>query len=488
MRPSLLRGSSNSSLHSGVQLPSLNDRQNPGLPESSYFHDSWNPRSRGLVRPNPWESDRGASPTGVPQKSFGSSIRMLLNPLGKWTGSPKGQDSGIQSPIDEPGSPKTPTRRTMRRSQSSTDQSSRPEKSRITFVGDEVEHLGQVRNVSPPAVPLLRRASTQDIGGSSSVSRLQQPAGQLPLSPVAAGMSSSTWITSSSATQLQVAECAKSLQISASSHNKPKGGSGLSPLRAALNMARSSSGLQPLEPLCDPIASQDPLKVASRLRVSATAPSGIAVGPISSLVQQVLRETAGAVPLEKLQNLEREGLLAQIPRTVNGDLASVGSILHERGECSPCAYWFKGICKYSVSCTYCHVLHEGQKSKRLRPSKQTRLRMRRWEAMQQQPSHEEAEGEASDGPHDDEAQYQEEEAAVYLMNTRGMASGALPSQQRSQGLPESQNDGSSLLKSSEEGDAGLMSMVYLSAGLRPPPGLEGFSGLTSQEGWTVQHL
>lgn len=485
MRPSLLRGSSNSSIHSGVQLPSLNDRQNPSLPESSYFPESWNARSRGLARPNPWESDRGASPTGVPQKSFGSSIRMLLNPLGKWTGSPKGQDSGIQSPIDEPGSPKTPTRRTLRRSQSSTDPSSRPEKSRITYMGDEVEHIGQVRNVSPPAVPLLRRASTQDCGGSSSVSWLQQPAGQLPLSPGSAGMSPSTWITSSSATQLQVVESAKAFQISPSPHNKPKGGSALS--RTALNMARSSIGLQPLEPLNDPVASQDPLKVASRLRVSATAPSGIAAGPISSLVQQVLRETAGAVPLEKLQNLEREGLLAQIPRTVNGDLASVGSILHERGECSPCAYWFKGICKYSVSCTYCHVLHEGQKSKRLRPSKQTRLRMRRWEAMQQS-SNQEAEGEASDGPHEDEAPYQEEEAAGYLLNARGMASGALPSRQRSQELPQSQTDSFSLLKSSGEGDAGLMSMGYLSASLRPPPGLEGFAGLTSEEGWTVQHL
>eukprot|EP00747_Dinoflagellata_sp_TGD_P200422 gnl/TRDRNA2_/TRDRNA2_73830_c0_seq1.p1 gnl/TRDRNA2_/TRDRNA2_73830_c0~~gnl/TRDRNA2_/TRDRNA2_73830_c0_seq1.p1 ORF type:complete len:263 (+),score=35.50 gnl/TRDRNA2_/TRDRNA2_73830_c0_seq1:70-858(+) len=82
------------------------------------------------------------------------------------------------------------------------------------------------------------------------------------------------------------------------------------------------------------------------------------------------------VPLTDLQLLEAKGLLAQIPFNEEGGLTSVGSIDHASGNCSPCAYWFKGMCAHSLMCRHCHLIHPGQKSKRLRPSKQTRQRMR----------------------------------------------------------------------------------------------------------------
>lgn len=95
------------------------------------------------------------------------------------------------------------------------------------------------------------------------------------------------------------------------------------------------------------------------------------------LVQSAHDELANLVSIDKLRELARSGVLELIPRDEEGRLTSVGSIEHGT-KCTPCAYWFKGICKYSLRCHYCHYVHDGQKSKRLRPSKQTRMRIRKW--------------------------------------------------------------------------------------------------------------
>eukprot|EP00747_Dinoflagellata_sp_TGD_P165305 gnl/TRDRNA2_/TRDRNA2_186401_c0_seq1.p1 gnl/TRDRNA2_/TRDRNA2_186401_c0~~gnl/TRDRNA2_/TRDRNA2_186401_c0_seq1.p1 ORF type:complete len:488 (-),score=55.50 gnl/TRDRNA2_/TRDRNA2_186401_c0_seq1:64-1422(-) len=63
------------------------------------------------------------------------------------------------------------------------------------------------------------------------------------------------------------------------------------------------------------------------------------------------------------------------PEDTNGEFPSVGSEKHVSGECLPCVYWFKGICANGKDCRHCHFLHEGQKNKRIRPSKQTRQRL-----------------------------------------------------------------------------------------------------------------
>jgi len=92
------------------------------------------------------------------------------------------------------------------------------------------------------------------------------------------------------------------------------------------------------------------------------------------LAEETLAEINRCLPFEVVQELAMSGVLARIPRTEDGQLASVGSISHESGECSPCAFWVNGICKNSISCGFCHLVHVGAKNKRTRPSKAMRMR------------------------------------------------------------------------------------------------------------------
>lgn len=68
-------------------------------------------------------------------------------------------------------------------------------------------------------------------------------------------------------------------------------------------------------------------------------------------------------------------ILNNLPKDQAGRLTSLGSVLHEDGQCKPCAYWFKSLCKNGVACHNCHLVHEGQRPKRLRPSKQARMQL-----------------------------------------------------------------------------------------------------------------
>lgn len=115
------------------------------------------------------------------------------------------------------------------------------------------------------------------------------------------------------------------------------------------------------------------------------------------LITLVHAELRGRLTLEKVEELGQAGLLSQIPRNATNELSSVGSINHLQGICTPCAYWFKGICKYGISCHYCHFAHSGQKSKRLRPSKQTRMRIRRWEQSKAAEGSEQEGGDGDEG-------------------------------------------------------------------------------------------
>lgn len=94
------------------------------------------------------------------------------------------------------------------------------------------------------------------------------------------------------------------------------------------------------------------------------------------LVRQECEAGGVTVTVAALKALYDKGSLVKVPRGANGELTSVGSIPHANDECTPCAYWYKGVCTRAVTCCHCHLVHERQKSKRLRPSKQTRQRMR----------------------------------------------------------------------------------------------------------------
>jgi len=96
--------------------------------------------------------------------------------------------------------------------------------------------------------------------------------------------------------------------------------------------------------------------------------------PCSHLVKALHEETG--LDVKDLQELESEGILQQIPRNDQGEISSIGSKKHSLGDCTPCIFWFRGICTKGLNCTYCHFRHEGQKSKRHKPNKRTRQALR----------------------------------------------------------------------------------------------------------------
>lgn len=83
---------------------------------------------------------------------------------------------------------------------------------------------------------------------------------------------------------------------------------------------------------------------------------------------------------------EEEAMLAQVPYNDEGERASLGSRLHP-DSCNPCIFWFKdkALCNKGAMCDFCHFRHPGQKNKRIRPSKNTRLQMRAAQAAKEEP-------------------------------------------------------------------------------------------------------
>lgn len=92
------------------------------------------------------------------------------------------------------------------------------------------------------------------------------------------------------------------------------------------------------------------------------------------LVANIHAETD--TPLEEIELLHQQGLLHKIPRDDEGHLTSTGSIEHFAGTCKACVFWFRMSCIKGLNCPYCHLVHSGQKQKRIRPSKSTRLKRR----------------------------------------------------------------------------------------------------------------
>lgn len=139
---------------------------------------------------------------------------------------------------------------------------------------------------------------------------------------------------------------------------------------------------------------QQPSASSSRLNAPQTQQSACSSGPLDLLRRESpdcsrAGESTGVpsdlvkrysenfdVPLEVLIELDERGVLKDIPVVDNGIITSVGSISHAEGSCNPCAYWFRGMCRHGIRCHHCHFVHQDQKPKRLRPSKNTRRRIR----------------------------------------------------------------------------------------------------------------
>jgi hypothetical protein len=97
----------------------------------------------------------------------------------------------------------------------------------------------------------------------------------------------------------------------------------------------------------------------------------------TTLIDQVCTELGASVPRELLEAIDTRGLLEKIPRNEHQQLTSIGSIGHSMDvQCQPCLFWFRGRCSKGILCEFCHYVHEGQRPKRIRAAKNTRLKMR----------------------------------------------------------------------------------------------------------------
>ena len=82
-------------------------------------------------------------------------------------------------------------------------------------------------------------------------------------------------------------------------------------------------------------------------------------------------------PLAELLELHRAGFLKPVLRNDKGEISSVGSLSkHADGSCTPCIFWFRGICAELVKCSYCQFCHPGRKVKRYKPNKRIRAVLR----------------------------------------------------------------------------------------------------------------
>lgn len=53
-------------------------------------------------------------------------------------------------------------------------------------------------------------------------------------------------------------------------------------------------------------------------------------------------------------------------------LPSIGSAGHKAKECKPCLFWYDGLCSKGERCPFCHIPHDGEELRKIRPSKKVR--------------------------------------------------------------------------------------------------------------------
>eukprot|EP00928_Gymnodinium_smaydae_P072052 TRINITY_DN5548_c0_g3_i1.p1 TRINITY_DN5548_c0_g3~~TRINITY_DN5548_c0_g3_i1.p1 ORF type:complete len:225 (-),score=25.87 TRINITY_DN5548_c0_g3_i1:767-1441(-) len=70
------------------------------------------------------------------------------------------------------------------------------------------------------------------------------------------------------------------------------------------------------------------------------------------------------LPPDHFEKKTYQDVLDMIPKDEDGELTSVGSVLHETGSCMPCLFLMKTICRKKFHCRYCHIPPSNVKSKR----------------------------------------------------------------------------------------------------------------------------
>lgn len=158
-------------------------------------------------------------------------------------------------------------------------------------------------------------------------------------------------------------------------------------------IGQESKGL-PLSPTSTGIPSEE-----DSTEEDASLPSPSSYAYSNALPRQVPIEAQEA--LHKLtelvaeENLRREDLVTNevtaqlypfIPYDDEGNVTSLGSILHAHGGCKPCAFWKRDRCHKKDLCLFCHFEHDIPKPACSRKSKSRRMRLARHKNNQQDQS------------------------------------------------------------------------------------------------------
>jgi hypothetical protein len=59
------------------------------------------------------------------------------------------------------------------------------------------------------------------------------------------------------------------------------------------------------------------------------------------------------------------------------EFPSEGSQGHFTGACKPCLFWYSGSCLKAEKCPFCHITHDADEVRKVRPSKATRNLLKR---------------------------------------------------------------------------------------------------------------
>lgn len=92
---------------------------------------------------------------------------------------------------------------------------------------------------------------------------------------------------------------------------------------------------------------------------------------LEHLLAQRSAPKAAAAPGPQAMQLGQE----EFEQAPNG-LPSIGSAGHFSKSCKPCVFLYNGMCLKGMRCQFCHISHDSDAYKRVRPSKRTRNLLR----------------------------------------------------------------------------------------------------------------
>lgn len=198
---------------------------------------------------------------------------------------------------------------------------------------------------------------------------------------------------------------------------------------------RAATASSPLVPTQLPVATSPPVKelleLVEKANSSSAPPSTIGQPTMSSGMRPVrlLPSQFGSAPAKASRQLVTISeaapgqVVSKVEPEVHALVMSLGSGAHFEGKCKPCLFWYEGHCTKGETCQFCHIPHDAQQVRRVRPSKKTRERLRKVHNTSQN----DAPAEAQQGQQD-----QQEQQIVY---EEGYSYGQSPMSRYFEGSP-----------------------------------------------------